>query len=225
MAIPTEHPLFDTPGPSSSQQSVTYATARLYDNSYVVLARALGDGTTLELDVVPTSARGASDDFPSTSSSSPHTSRLYEFPAPILPDVALFRESSALYVVLVTITGWLYRLRFPLPGGFHPTNLPHDWALERRITSLADHEPRNLGAKAPTLVHAADPGIVLVACKDGSVIKLEQRRRGGAYAGESCSPQVALTWESTANSHLSLSSCSQDHGRKRRCDPRPFSRP
>ncbi|CAO1612860.1 unnamed protein product [Sympodiomycopsis kandeliae] len=193
--VPTSHPLYEDPLRSSADY-VEHSTTRLRVNtsdgnsSYLVLARAIQGATALELSIVPTTPGGGSDTFPNAT---PSQSRLFLFPAPLLSGVSLFYDNhtSDFYIVALTVTGWLYRLRFPLPGGFYSSTLPHDWAVEHRIAAIAGHtdhhqqqDPsQDLGAKTPTLIHAADPGIIIVACRDGTVVKLEQSRRQGKYTG------------------------------------------
>lgn len=166
----------------------------------MLVARVLDDGQSLELSVVSVTPQGASLDFPQSSEATP---RLFTFPAPILPDLALVsdEDSHTIYVIAVTVTGWLYRLRFPLPGGFYASTLPHNWAVEHRITSICGHtdqETHNLGAKTPTLVHVLQPGVILVACRDGSMVKLEQQRTDHQYEG--------LSIESHLQGHFCVSS-------------------
>lgn len=194
IAIPTSHPLFQSSASSSSSSSIqppAHATASLRtseendEDSYMLVARVLDDGQSLELSVLSVTPQGASLDFPQSSGAAP---KLFTFPAPILSDLSIVsdQDSHTVYVVAVTVTGWLYRLRFPLPGGFYASTLPHNWAVEYRITSICGHtdqEAQNLGPKTPTLVHVVQPGVVLVACRDGSMVKLEQQRTDHQYEG------------------------------------------
>lgn len=204
IVIPTSHPLFQPSGSSSSSSTLqppAHATASLHtsddndEDSYMLVARVLDDGQSLELSVLSVTPQGASLDFPQSSGATP---RLFTFPAPILPDVALVsdEDSHTIYVVAVTVTGWLYRLRFPLPGAFFNSTLPHNWAVEHRITSICGHTDQEAqsigGAKTPTLVHVVQPGVVIVACRDGSMVKLEQQRTDHQYQGLSLEAHVPV---------------------------------
>ena len=66
----------------------------------------------------------------------------FVFPAPVLPNVGMVEDgaSSDLYVLAVTATGYLYRLRVPLTSLLHGHPLPTRWAHEHRMAHFASHE-------------------------------------------------------------------------------------
>lgn len=101
------------------------------------------------------------------------------------------RASSKVHVVVMTATGWLYRLCFPLHGNSigDPTH-EGDWATEHRIASIASPNSSSvtteLAGRTPTSLHAVEAGMILIACKDGTLVKLEQSRTtdgSGEYQG------------------------------------------
>ncbi|PWN52428.1 hypothetical protein IE53DRAFT_367230 [Violaceomyces palustris] len=167
-AVPTpNHPAFeDFPARSLPPHHAAHAKAYFPSSAHhpkagFALARAIEDGT----------------DSPPP--------RTFIFPAPILPNLGLFADtlSGSLHVVAVTVTGFLYRLSFPLPFLFHTESFPANWSEEYRINALAagDVGPK---ARVATEVHVADGGLVLVACGDGVVIKLQQARAAdGGFEG------------------------------------------
>ncbi|KAN0062019.1 hypothetical protein ACQY0O_006014 [Thecaphora frezii] len=109
--------------------------------------------------------------------------KTFLFPAPLLPDIGLFadRLAGCLYVVVVTTTGYLYRLTFPLPFLFHAASLPVSWSSEHRVSYLAAADAANPGAaggRVATQAFVEDAGLVLLACADGALVKLQQSRSG-----------------------------------------------
>lgn len=99
----------------------------------------------------------------------------FVFPAPVLPNVGMVEDgaSSDLYVLAVTATGYLYRLRVPLTSLLHGHPLPTRWAHEHRMAHFASHETHT----EATSVHVVDQALLLVSCADGALVQL-------AYASE-----------------------------------------
>lgn len=106
------------------------------------------------------------------------------FPAPLLPGFSIFLDdfSGGITFVGLTITGRLFRLRFPSPGAFYATTLPHDWASDYKVASLADaggpsspQREATASARPVSLLRVVDPATVLVACEDGALIKLQRQ--------------------------------------------------
>ncbi|WFD19378.1 hypothetical protein MCAP1_001608 [Malassezia caprae] len=123
--------------------------------SALALARVLASRTQLELCVV------GSDAATST--------LLFTFPAPIVPHVGLWDDagSSDLHVLAVTSAGYVYRLCIPAACLVRSTLLPPHWAHEHRLAQLADQ-----GAAAT--VHMVDAGLLLIACLDGTLVRVQQ---------------------------------------------------
>lgn len=210
--VPTSHPEWPSEGAGESSRNTGHAleaAARLeypHDgsgSSFVILVRAIENAETLELSMIPLDAptHDASSEL-SLGSVSPKSAtpppQLFLLPAPVMSGLSIFLDeySGDLHVVAVTITGWLFRLRFLMPSVFYSDTLPYDWAQEHKIASLS-HLTEDAAAvarrssaegpassspatatlvKLPTLVHVVESGLVLVACNDGSLIKLEQSR-------------------------------------------------
>ncbi|CAO1614418.1 unnamed protein product [Parajaminaea phylloscopi] len=109
-----------------------------------------------------------------------------------MPGISLTFDhySGDLHVLAVTMTGWIFRLRFPVPGVFYSSTLPYDWAQEHKIelfsrdesSSAHSHEASTLSAansaqsRSPTLLHVVEAGLVLIACADGTLLKVHQNR-------------------------------------------------
>lgn len=94
----------------------------------------------------------------------------FGFSAPVLPHVGIVEDgaSSNLYVLVVTATGYLYRLRVPLTSLLHGHPLPTLWAQEHRMAHFASHETHT----EATSVHVVDQSLVLVSCADGALVQL-----------------------------------------------------
>ncbi|WFD26932.1 hypothetical protein MNAN1_001921 [Malassezia nana] len=144
--------------PSHAVQAAACAVSLLGPSS-LALARVLASRTQLELCLV------GSD----TSASSLH----FTFPAPILPQVGLWEDarSSDLHVLAVTGAGYVYRLCIPIACLLRNTLLPLHWAHEHRLDHLAELGP---AAAAATTVYVVDAGLLLVACVDGTLLRVQQ---------------------------------------------------
>ncbi|SHO77674.1 Uncharacterized protein MSYG_2016 [Malassezia sympodialis ATCC 42132] len=126
--------------------------------SALALARVLASRTQLELRVV------GSDAATST--------LLFTFPAPVVPHVGLWDDagSSDLHVLAVTSAGYVYRLCIPVACLVRSSLLPPHWAHEHRLEHLADQG----AAAAAATVHMVDAGLLLVACIDGTLVRVQQ---------------------------------------------------
>ncbi|PWN18877.1 hypothetical protein BCV69DRAFT_52215 [Microstroma glucosiphilum] len=202
--VPSSHPGYEDTVPSASTSSSPFlaqsAAAQFYlhgddDNNNghdnetgasLIVLRTLEQGYVLEVSCLPCS-EGPVHPF-----SSPFPQR-FLFPAPLLNSMAISPEmaSNKVYVTVMTATGWLYRLCFPLHGNSigDPTH-DEDWTTEHRIASIASPSSSSaaveLGGRTPTSLHAIEAGMLLVACKDGTLVKLEQSRAtdgSGEYQG------------------------------------------
>ena len=122
-----------------------------------VLARALHSGYELELRVI-----GYGDVPP----------RCFVFPAPVLSAAGVFQDAASgdVHVVAVTAAHCVYRIVVPLATLVRGAPLPLVWAHEHRIAALAESEV--------TSVHVVDIGIVLVACADGALVRVQQAHSG-----------------------------------------------
>lgn len=151
----------------------------------IVVARAIHDGQTLELSLIRLDNDG--NELPMGISPPIPSPQHFLFPAPLLPEFSIFLDkfSGGVTFIGITITGWLFHLRFPSPGAFYASTLPHDWASEHRVASLVESSssamsPQRGGSPLPpirakALVHIVDPTTVLVACEDGALIKLQRQ--------------------------------------------------
>lgn len=166
----------------------------------LVFARALEDATLLELrwvysrlaappEVITGSTAAARWHVPQASS----TPRFFQFSAPILPGMAVFFDepSGMLQVLVVTLTGYIYRLSFAAPDYFAAEQLPDAAITEYRIAHLnvVDEYGQIFPGRLrtfPEQVHAVDPGSVMVTCDDGSIVKLEQTRSRQSGSGFEC---------------------------------------
>ncbi|CAO1635930.1 unnamed protein product [Jaminaea pallidilutea] len=211
--VPTSHPTES--GAKLSHQrlnkasrtpaEIRHATARfeytVNGQRYLLLARSLDDAHLIELSVVlleqydelPLGISETND----PASQASHTAQ-FLFPAAILPgfDLILDEYSEEVHFVALTATGWLFRLRFTRPGVFTAPNLPYSWSCEHQTSNLNSPTEKTMSRQGeiaregkgrhPTLVHVVDSGLVLVACSDGTLLKLEQSRSDegdGRFAG------------------------------------------
>lgn len=131
---------------------------RLLGPSALALARVLSSRTQLELCVVGSDAAVSSF--------------LFTFPAPIVPHMGLWNDASVsdLHILAVTSAGYVYRLCIPVACLLRSTLLPPQWAHEHRLTHLAD---QGTAAGAAT-VHMVDAGLLLIACVDGTLVRVQQ---------------------------------------------------
>ena len=118
----------------------------------------------------------------------------------IVPSVALSEDvkKSALYVVVLTQNGFLYRLTFSGPAYFSASELPGNYSVDHGVTLL--------NGRSPILLHGIDTDSVLVACTDGSIIKVDQPVSSSnqdaytaAHSGKGFSQALLLAY-STVNS-------------------------
>lgn len=185
-------------------EHATHARVRLEyfddqaDSSCLLLARSIEGGKTLELSVAPLQTASATLPFgigQESDDESLPSPQLFLFPAPLLPGFSLIidKYSAELHFIGATTTGWIYRLRFPLEGLFYASTLAHDWAQEYKCTAFVGTSTGNSASsyngqassstssisahnRKATLFHVVESGLVVVACNDGSLIKLEQGR-------------------------------------------------
>ena len=94
----------------------------------------------------------------------------FTFPAPIVAHVGLWEDalSSDLYLLVVTVTGFVYRLRIPVACVLRGTALPSTWALEHAVEHMSESV-----APTATSVHVIDAGLLLISCADGALIRLQ----------------------------------------------------
>lgn len=236
--VPTSHPAFDLPSAASSSTSSPAAshpehavhaiaqfrvgdddTSASGPSSCLIVARAVEQGCTLQVSILPLQPDGDAAFRPASTSQTQSTHaltstqpqpQLFLFPAPLLPSVSIFvdHDTRRLYIIAVTVTGWLYRLAFALPHSIYASSYPYDWVTEHQIAALAAYAPSSVtspspsgrapsqstvstadfGPRTPTMVHAPHPGLVVVACRDGTLIKMEQADSAeGPFKGEWCS--------------------------------------
>ncbi|WFD05444.1 hypothetical protein MVES1_000774 [Malassezia vespertilionis] len=149
---------------SHALHAATCALPVLGDEAFV-LARVLYQGTELELRIM------CVDDVPPVSMS---------FQAPLLANVGVFEDptTSTIHVLCVSSVGFVYRLTIPIAAIVRNHPLPSRWVQEQPVDILqADDAPE------ATLVYAIDAGLLLVACADGTLVRLEQENMGdGSYA-------------------------------------------
>lgn len=144
-----------TLAPSHAVQAAACAVP-LLGPSALALARVLASRTQLELCVI--------------GSDSATSNLLFTFPAPIVPHVGLWDDagSSDLHVLAVTSAGYVYRLCIPVACLVRSMLLPPHWAHEHRLAHLAD------GAAATATVYMVDAGLLLIACIDGTLVRVQQ---------------------------------------------------
>ncbi|KDN43797.1 hypothetical protein K437DRAFT_257384, partial [Tilletiaria anomala UBC 951] len=127
--------------------------------------------------------------------SAPSAPELFQFPAPLLADISIFADdrTRTLQLLCVTVTGYLYRLTFKSPNAFHARSLHAGWVTEHRVSGLAgiDEQGRLLNGRIGQKAIAVHPGMVLVTCNDGTIVKLEQKM------GESHASGFDGPWQET----------------------------
>lgn len=93
----------------------------------------------------------------------------FVFPQRIVPSIALVEHpnKSAIFVTVLTENGYLFRLTFTGPGYFcYPEYFPEQYSTEYAVSLLTD--------RTPVLLHGIDCDTILIACTDGTLIKLDQ---------------------------------------------------
>lgn len=182
-AIPVWEAPIDRPFPTSSSDydSPLHPDHALYTaghSSTGIQARVIQNGYTIELRSYQLSSSSAS-----SSTQDPTTVRI-TFPETLAPlsstsITTAFSASgrSYLYVILLSSSGWLYRLRFArsakyaLEGGPIQTFVQDDdWFEHVELPSDKIH------AAAGIATHAVvTEDLILVGCGDGGVLKVEKR--------------------------------------------------
>lgn len=135
-----------------------YATTIHAHDAGTVLLRVLDGGHMLELMALESGIRPARFAFPS---------RIALRPALMMLGIA------ELHVLVVTVTGSLFRLRFVLP---------HLWTS----TQYSPNEYRITSVNAPIdgVVHVPEVGVVFIGLADGGVLRLTAKMNGLEYTGD-----------------------------------------
>ncbi|KAH7343853.1 nucleoporin Nup120/160-domain-containing protein [Rhizoctonia solani] len=135
-----------------------YATTIHAHDAGTVLLRVLDGGHMLELMALESGMRAARFSF---------ASRIALQPALMMLGIA------ELHVLVVTVNGSIFRLRFVLP---------HLWTS----TQYAPKEYRITSVSSPIdgIVHIPEVGVVFIGLNDGSVLRLTARMSGLEYTGD-----------------------------------------
>lgn len=144
-----------------------------------ILARVVNNGSVLELRYCALSTNPTSNDSMQVDMPRPYSglnSTQGDLPAVNFHFAETFvglglledEQHSAIYVILLSSTGTLIRLTFRAPDLFYAETLPEEYCVEYPVASLHSKQPHTL--------HLLDTDSVLIACTDGTLVKLKQAR-------------------------------------------------
>ncbi|KAG9102343.1 hypothetical protein FRC06_002102 [Ceratobasidium sp. 370] len=156
--IPTQYEDVERDESDCLVEHAEYATTMHAHDAGTVLLRVLDGGYMLELRALESSIRSARFAF---------SSRIALQPALVMLGIA------ELHVLVVTVNGSLFRLRFMLPNLW--TSSQHG-ASEYHITSL------DVPINGP--VHVPEVGVVFIGLNDGGVLRLTAKMHGLEYTGD-----------------------------------------
>lgn len=96
----------------------------------------------------------------------------FVFPALVVPNPALVTFAGNLFLVVVTVSGSLYKIHVPIArdGQFWHEPFSKNWCREWQI--------RKLGGQEPRLVHAHSPHDVAIALSSEGFLRLESHSTG-----------------------------------------------
>ncbi|KAG9127930.1 hypothetical protein FRC07_007370 [Ceratobasidium sp. 392] len=156
--IPTQYEDIERDESNGLAEHAEYATTMHAHDAGTVLLRVLDGGHTLELRALESGLRIARYAF---------SSRIALQPAPVMLGIA------ELHVLVVTVNGSLFRLRFTLP------NL---WTSSQHAVS--EYHINSLDVPIDGPVHAPEVGVVFIGLNDGGVLRLTAKMHGLEYTGD-----------------------------------------
>ncbi|KAG8681876.1 hypothetical protein FRC08_015344, partial [Ceratobasidium sp. 394] len=156
--IPTQYEDVERDESDGLVEHAEYATTMHAHDAGTVLLRVLDGGHMLELRALESGIRPARFAF---------SSRIALQPALVMLGIA------ELHVLVVTVNGSLFRLRFMLPNLWISSQ--HE-ASEYHITSL------DVPINGP--VHVPEVGVVFIGLNDGGVLRLTAKMHGLEYTGD-----------------------------------------
>ncbi|KIO30211.1 hypothetical protein M407DRAFT_20680 [Tulasnella calospora MUT 4182] len=92
----------------------------------------------------------------------------FSFESPIIPNPTIVPDQySEAHVIVCTESGSVYRLVFPVPSY---------WEGPRSNAWCHEHVIKTTQRESIKAIHAVDPGLLLIALKDGGILRLQARR-------------------------------------------------
>ncbi|KAG8991396.1 hypothetical protein FRB90_001364, partial [Tulasnella sp. 427] len=92
----------------------------------------------------------------------------FSFESPIIANPTIVPDQySEAHIIVCTESGSVYRLVF---------SVPNYWEGPKGNTWCQEHVIRTTSRESIKAVHAVDPGLVLIALKDGGILRLQARR-------------------------------------------------
>ncbi|WFD30170.1 hypothetical protein MSPP1_001187 [Malassezia sp. CBS 17886] len=142
---------------ASARHGTTCPLAVLGADAFL-LVRVLAPGHELEVRVV---GGAAAFEAPPT--------RIV-FPAPLIASVGAVEDAAgdAVFILAVSHAGMLFRVTLALAALLRGEPPGARWVHEHRVAALVDE------ALEPASVHVVDAGLLLVACTDGTLVRLQQ---------------------------------------------------
>ncbi|QRV87591.1 nucleoporin [Ceratobasidium sp. AG-Ba] len=156
--IPTQYEDIERDEPNGLSEHAEYATTMHAHDAGTVLLRVLDAGHTLELRALESGIRPVRFAF---------SSRIALQPALVMLGIA------ELHVLVVTVNGSLFRLRFVLP------NL---WISAQQ--SFTEYHITSLDVPIDGPVHVPEVGVVFIGLNDGGVLRLTAKMHGLEYTGK-----------------------------------------
>lgn len=137
-----------------------------------ITARVVGDGYVLELRWVNyttdelTRSRSDEREFAELDQQHSLPPVHFVFPARILPTPTFYLTEEGLQVLAATEEAYFYSLLFTTSTLFYSPDLPEqDYSTEYKLPTLDGH--------SPILMHAVEPGKVVISCADGFLLAVE----------------------------------------------------